>query len=85
MAVTVNSSREGPVIVKTRTVHEIKPKSGKDFVYRRVYVDVGKCEISKYNFSEQTSLLTRDATMGEYAKKPCALLPEGEDVSSLSF
>lgn len=70
MAVTVKLNREGPVVVKTRTVHEIKPKPGKDFVYRRLYVDVGKGEISEYNFSEQTSLLTRDATMGEYAKKP---------------
>lgn len=83
MAVAVKSSREGPVVVKTRTVHEIKPKPGKDFVYRRVYVDVGKGEISEYNFSEKTSLLTRDATMGEYAKKPYALLPKGEDVYQL--
>jgi hypothetical protein len=80
LAVAVKSSREGPVVVKTRTVREIKPKPGKDFVYRRVYVDVGKGEISEYNFSEKTSLLTHDATMGEYAKKSCALLPEGEDV-----
>jgi hypothetical protein len=75
--------KEGPVVVKRRTVHEIKPKPGKDFVYRRVYVDVGKGEISEYNFSEKTSLLTHDPSMDEYAKKPYALIPKGEDVFQL--